>query len=92
MKFQFLLHGFCFCILCFPGWVQTAPAASPPVTGTRQPRENDRMAAPLAEMMFYESAEQAVEDGYARIIPDNEDDKDPDNRQPEAEEKPEAGK
>jgi len=28
--------------------------------------------APLAEMLFYEAAEQAVEDGYARIIPDSE--------------------
>lgn len=28
--------------------------------------------APLAEMMFYEAAEQAVEDGYARIVPDAE--------------------
>lgn len=30
------------------------------------------MASPLAEMMFYEAAEQAVEDGYARIIPESE--------------------
>jgi len=36
-------------------------------------RERDeRMAAPLAEMMLYEAAEQAVEDSYARIIPEPE--------------------
>jgi len=31
-----------------------------------------RTSAPLAEMMFYEAAEQAVEDGYARIITESE--------------------
>jgi len=40
-------------------------------TGDKRERD-ERMAAPLAEMMFYEAAEQAVEDSYARIIPEPE--------------------
>ena len=43
-------------------------AASTRPTGQKS-TEGTKMAAPLAEMMFYEAAEQAVEDGYAEIIP-----------------------
>ena len=35
------------------------------------------MGAPLAEMLFYEAAEQAVEDGYAEIIQEDPETKTP---------------
>ncbi len=44
------------------------PGESPGVAKTGE----QQMGRPLAEMMLYEAAEQAVEDGYARIIPDPE--------------------
>ena len=50
----------------FPAADTIAASASP--TGQKS-TEGTKMAAPLAEMMFYEAAEQAVEDGYAEIIP-----------------------
>ncbi len=46
-----------------------AIAAAPPPTGPSR-AEGRQMATPLAEMMFYEAAEQAVQDGYATIVPD----------------------
>ncbi len=48
-----------------------ALAASGEATGADRD-SGRRMGTPLAEMMFYEAAEQAVEDGYARIIPESE--------------------
>jgi len=39
-------------------------------SGDSESNKGARMAAPLAEMLFYEAAEQAVEDGYATIIPE----------------------
>jgi hypothetical protein len=47
-------------------------SAGPAFSGDTRVDRNGKMAAPLAEMMFYEAAEQAVEDGYATIIPDTE--------------------
>ncbi|MEA2114618.1 MAG: hypothetical protein U9P36_04440 [Thermodesulfobacteriota bacterium] len=65
-----------FCVLsllCFFPAADTIAASGSP-TGPRS-TEGTEMAAPLAEMMFYEAAEQAVEDGYAEIIPENPEDK-----------------
>lgn len=50
----------------------TAFAASGSSVGAAEGRTRTAKGAPLAEMMFYEAAEQAVEDGYGRIIPDSE--------------------
>ena len=57
-------------VLClFPA----AGTVAGPADSTGVDRETGRRTgAPLAEMMFYEAAEQAVEDGYARIIPESE--------------------
>ncbi len=46
-------------------------AASDSSTGPKTTKDS-KMGTPLAEMMFYEAAEQAVEDGYAEIIPESE--------------------
>ena len=48
-----------------------APATTPSTGPTRM--EGQQMGSPLAEMLFYEAAEQAVEDSYATIIPDSAD-------------------
>jgi hypothetical protein len=37
-------------------------------SGWPEQNRDTRMGAPLAEMMFYEAAEEAVEDSYARIV------------------------
>ena len=66
------LQLFCFLsLLCF------FPAADTIAASDTKSTENTKMAAPLAEMMFYEAAEQAVEDGYAEIIPENPEGKTP---------------
>jgi hypothetical protein len=67
-----------FCILsvlCFFPAVDTMAASGSP-TGPKL-TEGKMMATPLAEMLFYEAAEQAVEDGYAEIIPENPEAKTP---------------
>ena len=46
-------------------------AASDSSTGPKTTKDS-KMGTPLAEMMLYEAAEQAVEDGYAEIIPEPE--------------------
>ena len=53
------------------------PAADTFAASTTKSTEGTKMAAPLAEMMFYEAAEQAVEDGYAEIIPEKPEGKTP---------------
>lgn len=59
-----------FSILCL---LSTADVLAASGESTGPTRDTDRrMGTPLAEMMFYEAAEQAVEDGYARIIPESE--------------------
>lgn len=59
-----------FSILCL---LSTADASAGSAESTGPDRDTDRrMGAPLAEMMFYEAAEQAVEDGYGRIVPESE--------------------
>ena len=40
-------------------------------TAGSESTQKTKMSSPLAEMLFYEAAEQAVEDGYATIIPEN---------------------
>ena len=44
------------------------PGESPGAGGTRV----QQMGRPLAEMMLYEAAEQAVEDDYSQVIPEPE--------------------
>ena len=61
LQLFFVLSLLCF----FPAADTIAASASP--TGPKS-TEGSKMAAPLAEMLFYEAAEQAVEDGYAEII------------------------
>ena len=46
-------------------------AGSGDSSGAGSTREQ-QMGRPLAEMMLYEAAEQAVEDGYARIVPESD--------------------
>ena len=58
-------------LLCF------FPAADTIAASATKSTEDTKMAAPLAEMLFYEAAEQAVEDGYAEIIPENPESKKP---------------
>ncbi len=59
-----------FSIFCL---LSTADAFAASGESTGPSRGTDRrMGTPLAEMLLYEAAEQAVEDGYARIIPDSE--------------------
>jgi len=70
LQLFFVLSLLCF----FPATDTIAASASP--TGPKS-AESSKMAAPLAEMMFYEAAEQAVEDGYAEIIPENPESKKP---------------
>ena len=59
-----------FCVLSILCAFPAAAAPGSPTGPTRT--EEKQMAAPLAEMMFYEAAEQAVQDSYATIIPDSE--------------------
>jgi DNA replication initiation complex subunit (GINS family) len=49
-----------------------------PLASRAQSETRDRgtgKGMPMPELMFYEAAEQAVEDGYAEIIPSSETDK-----------------
>lgn len=55
-------------LLCFFPAADTIAASAGPTW--QKSTEGSKMAAPLAEMLFYEAAEQAVEDGYAEIIPE----------------------
>ena len=70
LQLFFILSLLCF----FPAADTIAASASP--TGPKS-TEGSKMAGPLAEMLFYEAAEQAVEDGYAEIIPENPESKKP---------------
>ena len=49
-----------------------------PLTSLAQTETKDRgtgKGMPMPELLFYEAAEQAVEDGYAEIIPSSESEK-----------------
>jgi hypothetical protein len=62
---------FCGVLVIFSAQIGLAGSVN---SGRSEQKRDTRMAAPLAEMMFYEAAEEAVEDGYARIVPDVPDD------------------
>ena len=64
MKSWLLLY-FALSVLCL------LPAASGIAASSKlESKKGAQTSAPMAEMMLYEAAEQAVEDGYAEIIPE----------------------